>query len=73
MLIKILKYTVTIVIGLYAFTCGTLYLYQDNLLFFPRKDNSELVRQLGQNTNLKHLTLTTPDGVVLDGWQQVTP
>lgn len=73
MFVNIIKYTIIILIGLYTFTCGILYLYQGNLLFFPRKDNPEVVRQLGQNANLKHLTISAPDSIVLDGWQQVAP
>ncbi len=62
---KLLNFLKTI-IGLYIVLCGLLYFFQEKLIFFPQKLDTDYQFKFGQN-EFEELNIKAPDGKLLNG------
>ena len=62
---KILLRILKIVLGLYIVLCGLLYLFQENLIFFPQKLDKNYKFQFGQK--FEEININANDGKKING------
>ena len=56
--------------SLYILLCIFMYLFQGQLLFFPRAPYLPHYEKISKNPSLQNIQIHTEDGNILDGWMQ---
>ncbi len=64
-MIKLILIILTIFISIYILICGFLYIYQEQLIFFPQKLDKNYQFEFGQN--FEEIYFKANDGILLNG------